>query len=98
MGMLKKREMKNHLAVRPEKVQHSMRQVVRAERAGCSQIRAESSEGNQQPFGEDFNLEHSSFVSTTVVAFSACASSVEPVAARSSFAPDFRSPSCVYLG
>lgn len=98
MGILKKRELKNHLSVYPEQSQHSMRQVGRPERAVCSKIRTESTRGNQQPFGDDFNLEHSSYVSTNVVAFSSRPPSVEPAPSRSSFAQDFRSPSCVYVG
>jgi hypothetical protein len=96
MGILKKSELKNHLPVRPEQSQHSMRQVVRPERAGCSKVRVESN--GQQPFGDDFNLEHSSYVSANVVAFSSRPPAVEPAPSRSSFAQDFRSPSCVYVG
>jgi hypothetical protein len=99
MGILnKKREVKNHMSVRAEQSQHSMRQVSRPERAGCSKIRNESNDGNQQPFGDDFNLEHSSFVSTTMVAYAGSSCAMEPATARSTFAQDFRSPSCVYVG
>jgi hypothetical protein len=96
MGILKKREVNNHISARAEQSQHSMRQVARPERASWPKIRAESN--GQQPFGDDFNLEHSSFVSTTMVAFSASSCTAEPASSRSAFAQDFRSPSCVYVG
>jgi hypothetical protein len=98
MGILKKRESKNQLSVRLEQSQRSTRQMGRPERAGCSKTRAESSAENRQPFREDFNLEHSSVASTTMVAYSTSSCTADPVTSRSSFAQDFRSPSCVYVG
>jgi hypothetical protein len=65
------------------------------QRAVRSQIKAELSKASGRTFGEDFALEHSfTIVSSTMMAF---ASNDQPVS-RSSFAQDFRSPSCVYLG
>jgi hypothetical protein len=98
MGILKKRELKNRLSKYPSQSQHSMRPVDRTESAGCSNTRAESNKRNQQPFGEDFNLEHSSFVSATMATYPTSSCTVDPAATRGSFAQDFRSPSCVYFG
>jgi hypothetical protein len=68
------------------------------QRAVRSRIKAELSKASGRTFGEDFNLEHSfTIVASTVMAFGANTSSDQPVS-RNTFAQDFRSPSCVYLG
>jgi hypothetical protein len=99
MSILKKRDMKRHSSDPTEQNRHSMRQVGRRERTGSSKIGAELTGRCERAFGEDFNLEHSSsYVSTTVLAFSASSSALEPATSRSLFGQELRSPSCVYVG
>jgi hypothetical protein len=99
MGILKKRDMKRHTSDPREQNRHSMRQVGRRERTGSSKTGAESNGRSERAFGDDFNLEHSSsYVSTTVVAFSASSTALEPPTSRSLYGQDLRSPSCVYVG
>lgn len=87
MSILKKDHSKGQLSGRAEHKQKAVR----------SRIKNELSKASGRTFREDFNLEHSfTIVTSTMMAF-ANPSTDQPVP-RNSFAQDFRSPSCVYLG
>ena len=89
MGILKNREAKSR--------SESNRTFTRRVR-GEGHKSGTARESNPQSFGEDFNLEHSSLVSSTVAAILAGCSALDSGASRGFAAQDFRSPSCVYVG
>ena len=75
------------------------RNVERAQKSIRPRIKSELSKASGRTFGEDFNLEHSfSIVTSTMIAFSPSSSTTDQPVARSTYAQDYRSPSCVYLG
>lgn len=89
MSILKKDSTKDQFSARTEHKQRAVR----------SRIKAELNKASGRTFGEDFNLEHSfTIVSSTMIAFSPNSSANDQPIPRNSFAQDFRSPSCVYLG
>ncbi|MGA2559042.1 MAG: hypothetical protein ABSF17_05135 [Terracidiphilus sp.] len=75
------------------------RNVEQAQKSIRPRIKSELSKASGRTFGEDFNLEHSfSIVTSTMIAFSPSSSTTDQPVARSTYAQDYRSPSCVYLG
>jgi len=75
------------------------RNVEQAQKSIRPRIKSELSKASGRTFGEDFNLEHSfSIVTSTMIASSPSSSTTDQPVARSTYAQDYRSPSCVYLG
>ena len=75
------------------------RNVEQAQKSIRPRIKSELSKASGRTFGEDFNLEHSfSIVTSTMIALSPSSSTTDQPVARSTYAQDYRSPSCVYLG
>src|ERR1019366_5944604 len=99
MSILKKSDVKNHLSVRRDKVQHSLRPVCHTEGTNFSEMESRLASANPLPFVEDFNLEHFfSGISITQVVISASSDFTEPRTPRNPSACDLSSPNCVYIG
>jgi hypothetical protein len=87
---------------RPENRRTTQNPALRITHAGTTQLpksKHESESESNQPFLEDFNMEHCcSAVTVALLAASANVDSMDPRTPRNPHAHPFNAPSCVYLG